>query len=177
MSDRVICPKCGHGNSKQRVTCKKCRVNLAKAMMGQTMTGVSASTDQPTQLAGEEQLLLGVEKGVETTSWSSVSFMVCKVLFLAILYSLLALSRILEKVRTRVFEVCPNCDQRGGVALKREIVRTIPGEYFRPASLPWQSEIRRQPAKNVFKVWKWCNECGHKYAEGHREEVVVDFDL
>ncbi len=28
MSDRVTCPQCGHRNSKHRVTCKKCRVNL-----------------------------------------------------------------------------------------------------------------------------------------------------
>jgi hypothetical protein len=32
MSDRVICPNCGHSNSKHRVTCKKCRANLAQAI-------------------------------------------------------------------------------------------------------------------------------------------------
>lgn len=31
MSNRVICPKCGHSNSRHRVTCKRCRVNLAQA--------------------------------------------------------------------------------------------------------------------------------------------------
>ena len=32
MSDRVICPKCGHSSSKHRATCKNCRVNLAQAV-------------------------------------------------------------------------------------------------------------------------------------------------
>jgi hypothetical protein len=31
MADRVICPECGHSNSKHRVTCKNCRASLVEA--------------------------------------------------------------------------------------------------------------------------------------------------
>jgi hypothetical protein len=31
MPDRVVCPACGHKNSRHRVTCKECRASLAQA--------------------------------------------------------------------------------------------------------------------------------------------------
>lgn len=51
MSDRVICPKCGHSNSKYRVTCKRCRVNLAQAV------SEIATTEQPSSANMEDQTI------------------------------------------------------------------------------------------------------------------------
>ena len=82
-----------------------------------------------------------------------------QVIILLIICLLVASPWLREKAWTKVFEVCPNCNQRGSVESKREFVKTIPAKFFRPA-------------KKVFKVWKWCAACGHKYNEGYREEEV-----
>ena len=34
MAGRVTCPKCGHSNSENRITCKACRANLRAALSG-----------------------------------------------------------------------------------------------------------------------------------------------
>jgi hypothetical protein len=51
MSDCVICPKCGHSNSKHRVTCKKCRINLAQAI------GEPASVEQSLSVEDGQAML------------------------------------------------------------------------------------------------------------------------
>lgn len=51
MSKRVIRPECGHSNSRHRVTCKRCRVNLAQAI---SQSATAESSPPPDMYLEEE---------------------------------------------------------------------------------------------------------------------------
>jgi hypothetical protein len=52
MADRIICPECGHSNSKHRVTCKKCRASLVQDT-GQTAPSSEAAATGTGAAAGQ----------------------------------------------------------------------------------------------------------------------------